>query len=195
MRGNGTHSNLHLVLVGPPPQMHETAKLNFGSMKILIAFIPLTKSWKLIWEYSMPMRFLLFPSTSRNSVVPLETTSHGIPVITTKTGAMADILGENAYRWPHWSVELEKAIQKALISPHNQRTVFQSQQSMMCPKPPLFIEMSHRGNDWSCFCLMLPSLLEKTRFFKALPRSRFPSKMFELGFSFPSLFVLWPMHP
>ena len=153
MRGNGTHSNLHLVLVGPPPQMHETnQELRFWIDENTHCI----HSFDKVLEVDLGIlyahaRVLLFPSHIEGfGWPPLEAASHGIPVITTKTGAMADILGENAlYVDPNDRVELEKAIQKALISPPQPRSSLSIPGNRECVQnySSLYRKMSHRGND------------------------------------------------
>ena len=67
---------------------------------------------------------LLFPSHIEGfGWPPLEAASLGIPVITTKTGAIADILGENAiYINSNDQDALEKSIERTLISQPSQTT-------------------------------------------------------------------------
>ena len=63
---------------------------------------------------------------------------------------MADILGENAlYADPNDRVELEKAIQKALISPPQPRSSLSIPGNRECVQnySSLYRKMSHRGND------------------------------------------------
>ncbi len=93
------YKNLKLVLVGPPPQAHE---IN-----------PSLKKWieknlkNIFWinhvsdatlkELYLNAEFLIFPSLIEGfGWPPLEAASNGCQVITTKTGAIHDLLGKHA---------------------------------------------------------------------------------------------------
>ena len=85
--------------------------------------------WKNISEVDLEVLYthaemLLFPSHIEGfGWPPLEAASHGIPVITTKTGAIDDILGGNAiYINSNDQDALEKTIESTLISQPSQTT-------------------------------------------------------------------------
>jgi glycosyltransferase involved in cell wall biosynthesis len=126
MRENFGHSDLHLVLVGPTPQIHETTEMLRFWVNMNSHYIHNVEN---ISEVDLEVLYthaemLLFPSHIEGfGWPPLEAASHGIPVITTKTGAIADILGENAiYINSSDQDALEKTIEKTLISQPTQTT-------------------------------------------------------------------------
>ena len=126
MRENFGHSDLHLVLVGPTPQIHETTGklrlwVNINSHYIHNLENISEVDLEAIYTHA---EMLLFPSHIEGfGWPPLEAASQGIPVITTKTGAIADILGENAiYINSNDQDALEKSIERTLISQPSQTT-------------------------------------------------------------------------
>ena len=126
MRENFGHSDLHLVLVGPTPQIHETTEMLRFWVNINSHYIHNVEN---ISEVDLEALYtnaemLLFPSHIEGfGWPPLEAAFQGIPVITTKTGAIADILGENAiYINSNDQDALEKSIARTLISQPTQTT-------------------------------------------------------------------------
>ena len=126
MRENFGHSDLHLVLVGPTPQIHETTEELRFWIHVNSHYIHTVEKISEVDLEALYInaRMLLFPSHIEGfGWPPLEAASQGIPVITTKTGAIADILGENAiYINSNDQDALEKSVERTLISQPNQST-------------------------------------------------------------------------
>jgi glycosyltransferase involved in cell wall biosynthesis len=93
------YNDLKLVLVGPPPQEHEInpslkkwIERNSGNIYSINY-----ASDKALSQLYVNAEFLIFPSFIEGfGWPPLEAASSGCPVITTKTGAIYDLLGQNA---------------------------------------------------------------------------------------------------
>ena len=93
------YNDLKLVLVGPPPQEHEInpslkkwIETNSGDIYSIKH-----ASDKALSQLYVNAEFLIFPSFIEGfGWPPLEAVSNGCPVITTKTGAIHDLLGKHA---------------------------------------------------------------------------------------------------
>ncbi|MEK9772138.1 MAG: glycosyltransferase [Opitutae bacterium] len=106
--------NLKLILVGPPPQRHEiNAELSSAlkrNSSDVICLVNISRE-TLIHLY-LHAKLLLFPSFIEGfGWPPLEAASRGCSVITTKTGAIYDLLGDNAkYVDPGVQDSINKAV-------------------------------------------------------------------------------------
>lgn len=111
---NYPHSDLKLVLVGPYPQPHELDSelgnwLNKNKLHIhVFSNIPSN----LLDTLYLNAEFLLFPSFIEGFAwPPLEAASRGCSVITTKTGAIYDLLGDNV---KYVDADIQESINRAV---------------------------------------------------------------------------------
>ena len=108
------HSDLKLVLVGPYPQPHELDSelgnwLNKNKLHIH-AFSNIPSN--LLDTLYLNAEFLLFPSFIEGfGWPPLEAASRGCSVITTKTGAIYDLLGDNV---KYVDADIQESINRAV---------------------------------------------------------------------------------
>ena len=92
-------SDLKLILVGPPPQAHETDSsikewIDYNNKDIISISDATEQTLQTLYQHA---ELLVFPSYIEGfGWPPLEAASIGCPVISSKTGAIDDLLGKNA---------------------------------------------------------------------------------------------------
>ena len=126
------YNDLKLVLVGPPPQEHEInpslkkwIERNSGDIYSINH-----ASDKALSQLYVNAEFLIFPSFIEGfGWPPLEAVSNGCPVITTKTGAIHDLLGKSA---KYVDPSDQESINHAVIKMLEQRNKINEKVSLPC---------------------------------------------------------------